>query len=68
MIELVFVVCLLSAPDRCEERSLAFLAQSGPFACMFQAPPELAAWIGEHPGFRVASWHCEDPARRAQRA
>lgn len=68
MIELVFVVCMIARPDACEERTLSFLSQAGAMACMTQAPPELASWSGTHPGFRITSWHCEDPAHRSERA
>jgi hypothetical protein len=68
MIELVFTACLVAAPDACEERSLTFLAQSGPVACLVQAPPELAAWVGQHPGYTIAAWRCQDPGGRPTRA
>lgn len=68
MIELVFVACLIASPESCEERTLSFLSQSGPMACMIQAPPTLAAWTAEHPGLKVTSWRCEDPEHRAAHA
>jgi hypothetical protein len=60
MIELVFVACLVAAPDACEERSLADLAHSHPLACAVQAQPQLAAWAEQHPGYRVVAWRCRD--------
>jgi hypothetical protein len=69
MIELVFVACLIARPQACEEKTLSFLAQgSGPMACIMEAPPTLASWTGEHPGFRISSWRCQDSAHRAERA
>lgn len=68
MIELVFVVCMIARPGSCEEKTLSFLAEGqGPMACLVEAPPTLATWTGEHPGFRIASWRCEDTAGRAER-
>ena len=68
MIELLFTACLVAAPDACEERSLTFLAQPSPVACLVQAPPELAAWTNDHPAYRITAWRCEDPAGRPARA
>jgi hypothetical protein len=68
MIELLFTACLIADPSACEERSMTFVAQPSPVACLVQAPPELAAWVGQHPAFTIAAWHCEDPARRPSRA
>lgn len=69
MIELVFVACMIARPDACEERILSFLSQSGsPMACVLEAPPTLATWSGEHPGYRIDSWRCQDPMHRRERA
>ena len=60
MIELLFVTCLATAPDTsntCRQRSLLFTDVS-PMACMMGAQPQLAKWVNEHPGQRVASWKC----------
>lgn len=68
MIELVFVVCLMSSPSACEERSMATLPEMGLMKCMAQAQPQLAIWIEEHPSFRVARWFCRHSDNREQRA
>jgi hypothetical protein len=57
MIELLFVACLSTAPDRCEERSLLYLDIS-PLTCMIRAQPELAKWTETHPAFTVTRWSC----------
>ena len=57
MSELLFVVCLLASPDVCEERSMQYLDVS-PRSCVLAAQPELARWIGEHPGWRIRRWSC----------
>lgn len=62
MIELVFIACLLSAPDRCEERSLQYVNVSSPMACMMGAQPELARWLESHPRWRVTRWSCRVPS------
>jgi hypothetical protein len=68
MIELVFVVCLMTAPSECEERSLMTLPEVGLMKCMAQAQPQLAIWTQEHPNFRVARWFCRHSDAREQRA
>jgi hypothetical protein len=68
MIELVFVACLVIRPEACEEKTLSFLEHGSPLACMIEAPPTLATWTGEHPGYRVTSWRCQDSAHRTERA
>ena len=60
MFELVFVACMIAAPDACEERSLVYLGRPDPFSCMVVAPQYLAAWVEEHPSFKIASWRCRD--------
>lgn len=57
MIELLFVTCLSTAPDQCQERSLLFQDVS-PMTCMFGAQPELAKWVADHPRYTVAGWKC----------
>lgn len=58
MIELIFIACLVSAPDRCEEKGLQFVDLPSPMACMMLAQPQLAQWAESHPRWRVAKWRC----------
>ena len=58
MIELFFVTCLLSDPDRCQGHSLLFQEQNGLMTCMLQSQNELARWIETHPRERVREWKC----------
>jgi hypothetical protein len=64
MFEVVFVACLLAAPDACEERSLAYVGRTDMFRCMVVAPQYLADWIEAHPAYRIARWRCQDAGRR----
>lgn len=68
MIALFFIVCLETVPSECEERSVAYVNEISPAACMQQAQPELARWSQTHPGWRIARWSCEDPETRAVKA
>ncbi|OJH43221.1 MULTISPECIES: hypothetical protein [Paracoccus] len=58
MIELFFVTCLLSDPDRCLDHSLLFEEQNGLITCMLQSQNELARWIETHPQEQVREWKC----------
>lgn len=59
MIELFFIACLASAPDVCEERTIAFVEPLTPLACMMGAQPRLAQWSLAHPKWQVARWRCQ---------
>lgn len=66
MIELVFVACLLAAPDRCEEKALQFNDLTHT-ACVTGAQPQLARWSESHPKWTIARWTCRTPGRRTAR-
>ena len=68
MMELLVVVCLYVAPDRCEERSIGLFPQMSALTCMMQGQPHIAAWSVAHPELRVARWTCSDPSRRLTKA
>lgn len=68
MIELLVVVCLSAAPDRCEERSVGLYPDLSLLTCVMQGQPEIAAWIDRHPELRVQRWTCRDSATRISRA
>lgn len=57
MIELLFVACLSTAPDQCQQRSLLYTDLT-PMACLMGAQPELARWVETHPSYRVTGWRC----------
>ncbi len=57
MIELLFVACLSTAPNQCEQRSLLYTDIS-PMTCVMGAQPELAKWTESHPAFTIAGWTC----------
>lgn len=68
MIELLFVVCLKTSPNACEERSLLTLQDAGVMSCMMQAQPQLAEWSASHPNLRVVRWSCRNSDAREIRA
>ena len=68
MIELVFIACLISSPDRCEERGLQFINVPSPMACMMSAQPQLARWAERNPKWEVARWRCRFVGSEGQEA
>lgn len=59
MMELLFVVCMSTQPDHCQERSLTFVDITAT-QCMRGAQPELARWITTHPDQTIKSWRCQE--------
>lgn len=59
--ELVLIVCLSSAPERCEQ---IYLRQDMPVSmmqCLFNGAKQAARWAEEHPGYVVKRWSCGHP-------
>jgi len=68
MMELVLIVCLQAAPERCEERSIGLYSDISAMTCMMQGQPQIATWSESNPGLRVARWSCRDLRRREMKA
>jgi hypothetical protein len=68
MMELVLVICLHAAPDRCEERSIGLYPDMTAMACVMQGQPQIAGWIETHPEVRVARWSCRGTRNREMKA
>ncbi len=66
LVDLIVLVCSLAAPHACQERHLLFESHGSLAACMAEAQPYLAQWIGEHPGVRIAKYHCDWPEREKE--
>ena len=60
-IAIVFTVCALAEPKKCEEQRLDYVAEGSLLQCVMSAQPYLAQWIGEHPKWSIKSYHCEYP-------
>jgi hypothetical protein len=68
MMELVLIVCLHAAPERCEERSIGLYPDMTAIACVMQGQPQIAGWIETHPEVRVERWSCRGTKDRAMKA
>lgn len=62
MVELLFIVCLATAPDRCHQERPAFLGPyPHPLSCMREGQFHAVAWQTDHPGWTVRRWTCAPP-------
>ena len=68
MMELVLIVCLQVAPDRCEERSIGLYPDMTAMTCVMQGQPQIAGWIETHHEVRVARWSCRGTRNREMKA
>jgi hypothetical protein len=59
LIALVVTVCAVSQPDLCENRQFQIAWRGSLQRCAVGAQPDIARWVGEHPNWVVARWHCE---------
>ncbi|HEX4177594.1 MAG TPA: hypothetical protein VHY57_04125 [Rhizomicrobium sp.] len=67
-IDLILLACSLVNPTACHEYHMVFQSAGSLQACTMQAQPYLAQWVGEHPTFRVARWHCAWPDREDEKS
>ncbi|MBU3031440.1 hypothetical protein [Paracoccus marinaquae] len=58
MIELLFVTCLVGAPEQCRHRSLLFSDDTGLMTCLIHGQTQLAGWIESHPTEHLREWRC----------
>jgi len=68
MIAIIAVLCSLSSPSDCHEQTVTTsdFENISLQSCLMGAP-QLAEWMKEHPGQRLAGWKCVigKPERRA---
>jgi hypothetical protein len=59
MIQIIAVLCSLSAPADCREQTVTTsdFADISMTSCLMGAP-QLAEWMKQYPGQRLAGWKC----------
>lgn len=59
MIQIIAVLCSLSSPADCHEQTVTTsdFADVSMQSCLMGAP-QLADWMKNHPGQRLAGWKC----------
>ncbi len=61
MVDLIVVVCSLTAGNACQEQHMFFESHGSLAQCMVEAQPYLARWIGDHPDVSIKNWRCAWP-------
>ncbi|WP_109118320.1 hypothetical protein [Azospirillum sp. TSO22-1] len=62
MIELVFVVCMLSSPSDCRQEWPVYQEPyQNTLMCVREAQFVAAKWTSEHPAWNVRRWTCSPP-------
>lgn len=58
MLAIILSVCMTSDPNVCRDYRLSVESDLDLAACTANAPPFVAQWTEEHPGWRIKRWHC----------
>jgi hypothetical protein len=66
VVVLIAMVCSILDPTACSEKRFLLETNGSLRSCVMEAQPYLAAWIGEHPNSRIASWRCAWPGSEGQ--
>jgi len=64
VIAILLTVCLIDQPTTCRHDKIALVAGVTVIQCMMTAPPHIAKWSEDHPGWHVARWQCGDASRQ----
>lgn len=69
MIKIIAVLCSLSSPANCHERTVtnSDFAEVSVQSCLVGAP-QLSEWMKQHPAERLAGWRCEIGKREGRGA
>lgn len=63
MIRVTYLLCVIGAPERCEENAFVVNAAPLPAICASLVQADLARRV--RPGWRLARWRCAPAQRRA---
>lgn len=64
MISFVIQACLIADPSQCKDHRFPLNEEYDQTSCMMQAPPYIAKWADDHPGWTVKSWRCAPSAEK----
>jgi len=64
VIAILLTVCLINQPTTCRHDKIALVAGISVIQCMMTAPPHIAKWSEDHPGWHVERWQCGDASRQ----
>jgi hypothetical protein len=63
VIAILLTVCLIGDPSHCRDHKIALLPGVTVIQCLMTAPPHIAQWSQDHPGWHVERWQCGDASR-----
>jgi hypothetical protein len=63
VIAILFTVCLVADPGTCRDHKITLLPGVTVIQCLMRAPPQIAQWCEEHPGWHVERWQCGNASR-----
>jgi hypothetical protein len=58
MLALVLSACLVSDPAQCRDHKVPLDNAVDPTRCVMFAPPFVAKWADEHPGWEIKKFEC----------
>ena len=63
VIAIVLTVCLVGDPGTCRDYKITLTPGITLMQCLMTAPPHIAKWSEEHPGWHVERWQCGNASR-----
>jgi hypothetical protein len=62
MVELIFFVCMLAQPAKCESIQPSFMEPMAVGTCMRDGPLFAMRWLEAHPDWKLRAWKCAKPS------
>jgi hypothetical protein len=64
VIAIILTACLIGEPTTCRDHKITLVPGVSLTQCLMTAPPHLAKWVEEHPGWHVERWQCGSASRQ----
>jgi hypothetical protein len=63
VVAILLTVCLIGDPNTCRDYKITLVPGITLNQCLMTAPPHIAKWSEEHPGWHVERWRCGNASR-----
>jgi hypothetical protein len=63
VVAILLTVCLIGDPNTCRDYKITLVPGVTLNQCLMTAPPHIAKWSEEHPGWHVERWRCGNASR-----
>ena len=63
VIAILLTVCLIGDPGTCRDYKITLTPGVTLTQCLRNAPPHIARWSEEHPGWHIERWQCGNVSR-----